>query len=228
MSTTSNPVAVRRASPARPRSKATVDRIMRAAAEEFCTRGLLGGSIEKISRSARTTKQLVYYYFKSKEQLYTAVLDEVSARSAEDLLPGHYDEVDPIEALSDFVQGLFDQHVSRPTLAGLVLDQNLHQCAHMTHRNKFTSQSTLVIETLASILRRGVVAGVFRADVRADYLFATIYMLTSGYFINPLAVSIAFPEPGHHAPEQIAAWRIHSVEFILNSIRPMIPPGMAT
>ena len=222
MASVSQPIERRRArnQVVKPRPRDTVDRILRAAAQEFCTKGLLGGSIEQISRSAGTTKQLVYYYFKSKEQLYTTVLDEVSAQSVQDLLPGQYHQMGPLDALQRFIEGVFDQHVNRPTLAGLVLDQNLHQCAHMTHRNKFTAKASQVMEILADIIRRGVAAGTIRADVRADYLYVTICMLTSGYFTSPIVVSMAFPEPNLQDTEQVARWRAYAVSFILNSIRP--------
>src|SRR6202040_2138955 len=49
--------------------------ILRAAAEEFAEHGIAGARTEAIAREARVNKALLYYYFKDKETLYGAVLD---------------------------------------------------------------------------------------------------------------------------------------------------------
>src|ERR1700681_1031662 len=50
--------------------------ILRAAAEEFAEHGIAGARTEAIARQARVNKALLYYYFKDKETLYGAVLDD--------------------------------------------------------------------------------------------------------------------------------------------------------
>src|SRR6266853_584204 len=49
--------------------------ILRAAEEEFTEHGIAGARTEAIAREARVNKALLYYYFKDKETLYGAVLD---------------------------------------------------------------------------------------------------------------------------------------------------------
>ena len=50
--------------------------ILEAAAQEFADYGIAGARTEAIAREARVNKVLLYYYFKDKESLYGAVLDE--------------------------------------------------------------------------------------------------------------------------------------------------------
>src|ERR1700761_7936274 len=50
--------------------------ILRAAAREFAEHGIDGARTDAIAREARVNKALLYYYFKDKETLYSAVLDE--------------------------------------------------------------------------------------------------------------------------------------------------------
>src|ERR1700689_777939 len=50
--------------------------ILRAAAQEFAEHGIAGARTDAIARAARVNKALLYYYFKDKETLYGAVLDE--------------------------------------------------------------------------------------------------------------------------------------------------------
>ncbi|MDI7047848.1 T3SS transcriptional regulator BspR, partial [Escherichia coli] len=50
-------------------------RILLAAAEEFANGGLFGARVDQIARRAETNERMLYYYFGSKEQLFTAVLE---------------------------------------------------------------------------------------------------------------------------------------------------------
>jgi AcrR family transcriptional regulator len=50
------------------------ERVLRAAFEEFSARGFAGARIDQIARAARTSKERVYAYFRSKDELHAAVL----------------------------------------------------------------------------------------------------------------------------------------------------------
>src|SRR5260221_7871489 len=51
--------------------------ILEAALKEFAHEGVAGARTEEIARSAGVNKALLYYYFKDKDGLYAAVLDQV-------------------------------------------------------------------------------------------------------------------------------------------------------
>src|SRR5215470_16391835 len=53
--------------------------ILKAAAYEFAEHGIAGARTDSIAREARVNKALLYYYFKDKETLYSAVLDDAFA-----------------------------------------------------------------------------------------------------------------------------------------------------
>ena len=59
------------------RADQTRARILKAAIIEFSDHGMAGARTEAIARSAKVNKALLYYYFKSKENLYTAALLKV-------------------------------------------------------------------------------------------------------------------------------------------------------
>src|SRR6266853_358628 len=50
--------------------------ILRAAVQEFAEHGIAGARTDAIAREAHVNKALLYYYFKDKETLYGAVLDD--------------------------------------------------------------------------------------------------------------------------------------------------------
>jgi AcrR family transcriptional regulator len=50
------------------------ERILEAATEEFAEKGLAGARVDEIAQKSACNKQLIYYYFKSKQGLYEEVL----------------------------------------------------------------------------------------------------------------------------------------------------------
>jgi AcrR family transcriptional regulator len=77
------------------RADSTRDRIVVAATAEFARHGIAGARIDRIAKSARTSKERVYAYFRSKEELYGFVaareLDAVAEATQMDPadLPGY-------------------------------------------------------------------------------------------------------------------------------------------
>ena len=56
------------------------DRILHAAIREFSEHGLAGARTGAIAAAARVNKALLYYYFRDKEALYVASLEEVAGK----------------------------------------------------------------------------------------------------------------------------------------------------
>src|SRR6476661_793733 len=69
------PTADRRA----PRTGASRDRIFAAAAAEFAARGYAGANLDRIARTARLNKAMIYYHFASKAALYREILNDMFA-----------------------------------------------------------------------------------------------------------------------------------------------------
>jgi TetR/AcrR family transcriptional regulator len=61
-------------------------RILEAAIREFSEHGLAGARTGAIADAARVNKALLYYYFRDKEALYAAALEEVAGKVAESAL----------------------------------------------------------------------------------------------------------------------------------------------
>jgi AcrR family transcriptional regulator len=73
----SAPAAAARKRRSRP-AASTEKRILDVAIREFARKGFAGARVEEISNRAGVNKQLVYYYFKSKEALYIAALEAMA------------------------------------------------------------------------------------------------------------------------------------------------------
>ena len=66
--------------PAKATTPTTRNNILQAATTVFARYGYDGGSIEKISKSAKSVDRMIYYYFGSKEGLFIEVLENAYRR----------------------------------------------------------------------------------------------------------------------------------------------------
>ena len=98
------------------RADQTQKRILRAAIQEFSTHGLSGARTDRIAESAKVNKALLYYYFKSKQGLYAAAIEGVSATVVENALA----EFDPKYSAGEKLAAIGTQPFrSHPDPAGI-------------------------------------------------------------------------------------------------------------
>lgn len=103
---------------ARPKDPTLRDRILRVAAREFARRGVAGTSIDRIGRLAGVTKGGVYFHFRSKEELFLAVL---AAQRSDYREAGARRDGEPAGAqLEAFVAAVLRTHLQRPEARALV------------------------------------------------------------------------------------------------------------
>lgn len=92
--------------------EATRERILDAAKEEFAERGLAGARINRIAAEARASKERLYAYFPSKDDLFTAVIERLVEDVSDDTAAASGD-------MGAYVGSLFDDYVRNPTNARL-------------------------------------------------------------------------------------------------------------
>lgn len=90
-----------------PLSPTTEERILTAAAEELSERGISGARVDRIARQARTSKERVYAYFRSKEELYARVASREMGIISEAV------QLDPAD-LPAYAGQLFDYFTAHP------------------------------------------------------------------------------------------------------------------
>src|SRR5947209_4218589 len=105
--------------------------ILRVAAVEFAENGFAGGRVDRIADQMRTTKRMIYYYFRSKEELYLAVLEHAyeGIRKAEQAID--VDHLDPVAAIRRLAELTFDHHEANPSFIRLVSIENIHRAEHL-------------------------------------------------------------------------------------------------
>jgi len=156
---------------------ATRAEILSVATEEFSAKGLSGSRVDEIAERTHTVKRMIYYYFGSKEGLYRAVLENAydHIRTIESDLDT--DALPPEKALRQLVTVTFDYHNKHPEFVRLVMNENIHQGAHIGHLPNIKERNRTVIATLRKLIERGVKAGCFRPDLDPIELHMTISAL---------------------------------------------------
>ena len=91
--------------------------ILQAAVREFAREGVAGARTDAIVRSAGVNKALLYYYFKDKEALYDAVLDEVFSGVSHAIRGALSQPLPPRERLKAYVRAHFDYIAAHPPAA---------------------------------------------------------------------------------------------------------------
>lgn len=102
------------------RADQTRTRILEAATQEFGANGLAGARTERIAEAAGVNKALLYYYFRSKEDLYDAALEAVAGRVAESSMAVLALECSAGERLLRFALNHFDRIYSQPVFQTLM------------------------------------------------------------------------------------------------------------
>ncbi len=202
----------RRATRLRDRAR-TRERLLQAAFREIYRSGFQSAGLDTILASAGVTKGALYYYFKSKQTLGYAVVEEV-------ISPDNYSQwvrplqsgKDPIDTLIGIVQGI---SVRREDVRGGCQLINLAQ--EMSPLDAGFRKRLAIIfhtwrEAVASVLREGQTHGRVRRDVKAADAAGLLIAMVEGY--GSLAKNAQDPKVMKAGIRNIVDW--------LRSLR---PPG---
>jgi AcrR family transcriptional regulator len=197
----------------------TIADIVNAAKEEFTAHGFDGSTVDSICRRAKVSKQLLYYYFGSKSDLYTIILKEAAEKTATFIGSNDYAALAPEQALRQFMQNMFREFVERPQIARMTIDEAQHAFVHVGKASPLAAVlRTLIDDVLGPIVERGRTAGTFRADCDADQLFWAIYSFVTTWFAtSPMVSLVTRTRTG--ADMDAAAWRANSIDFVLAAVR---------
>jgi len=195
----------------------TQRRILRAARNEFMRHGYSGARIERISRAARSSDRMIYYYFESKETLYLEVLESVyaelgDAESALALDPGR-----PVEALDQLIAFTWRYYLEHPEFVALLSNENLMRGAHITKSVKVKLLSRPVIEILGTILAEGERQGVFRRGLDVKKVYLTLAALGYFYLSNRFTLS-SFLGTDLMQPSECDAWLVEIRRVLLAAV----------
>ncbi|MDQ0142464.1 TetR/AcrR family transcriptional regulator [Cupriavidus necator] len=195
------------------------ERILKAAIKVFAQRGYDGGRVERISSLAKTYDRMIYYYFGSKEKLFVEVLETIylQLNQAEQQLEHELDAADPVRALSQLIDFVWQYYLDHPEFVAILTSENMSQGKHAKKSVRLREISSYALSVLDGILARGKAAGRFRADAGARDVYMVIASLGYFYNSNHHTLSAFLGEPMMSAPA-LAHWRDVMQQTVLRAV----------
>lgn len=179
--------------PYRPRDPdATKGSILESARIEFAEAGLGGARVDRIAERSGANKRMIYHYFGSKEQLFSAVIEDAYSdiRVSEQMLS--LDKLAPIEALRKLVEFTWQYYLDHPEFITLVNSENLHQARHIAGNRQLRKLQKAYVDIVAGVLERGEKQGVFRTGIDVVQLCITIAAIGFYYLNNHHTSQVLF------------------------------------
>ena len=186
--------------------------ILAAALAEFAGHGLAGARMDAIASAAGVNKALLYYYFRSKDELYAAVLDEFFQRLRTRIGRALDTGTSPGERILLYARAHFDCVSESRHYARLVHDEMSvggEGSPHLRHivENYIRPIALRVLEAL----REGSATGEFRQVDPAQFA-PTMAASIVTYFVSPVVRRLRAGDP--YAPDAIKERRAAVLDFI--------------
>jgi TetR/AcrR family transcriptional regulator len=188
--------------------------ILQAALREFSREGVAGARTDAIARAAHVNKALLYYYFKDKDSLYGAVLDEVFGGLTAAVMRVLSLDLPPREKILAYAGTHFDYIASYPLFPRIV------QSEMMRAGRGGAPQLERVVKQyfgplfgkLSNTLREGIAAGEFRPVDPLHFIPSMIALITFYFTSAPVMRMMTGEDP--LSPERLGARRAAVLDFI--------------
>jgi TetR/AcrR family transcriptional regulator len=171
--------------------------ILLAALVEFAQEGLAGARIDAIAAAAGVNKALLYYYFRDKEALYGAVLDEFFVRLLSRVTQA-LDGAGPAgERLLTYARAHFDCIAESPHYArlfqGELLSAGRGRPSHLTRVVERYIRPISV--RLVVVLQEGMASGEFRHVDAMQFAPSMAGMIVHYFVVAPVARKLFSKDP---------------------------------
>jgi TetR/AcrR family transcriptional regulator len=202
-------VAPRSSDPARVREK-----ILKQATEEFARIGFEGARVDRIAERCRLSKNMLYYYFKSKEGLFVAVLERMYQGLREQQKDLSVRASDPLVAMEQLVHHTFLAFKDNPNAIRLMNEENKHRGKYIRKSGRMRDLYNPLVETIRFILERGVKDGIFRSQLDPTIVYLTLSSLCYHYLSNQYTLEIALDRDLGSDDAQ-RRWLDHVINLVL-------------
>ncbi|EIZ2110721.1 TPA: TetR/AcrR family transcriptional regulator [Salmonella enterica] len=166
--------------------------ILDAATCEFAENGFDGARVDRIAQRANVNKQLIYYYFTNKDELFTRTLElayqNIRTHEAQlklDSLPANL-------AVLKLVEFTWEHYLKHPEFIHLLNSENQMKARHIaTSSVAFKINQPWLLLT-SQLIERGIQEGNIRPDIDAMQLNISISALGFFYLINQSTLSFIY------------------------------------
>ena len=192
--------------------------ILQAAVCEFSREGIAGARTDAIARHAKVNKALLYYYFKDKEALYSAVLDLVFEGLTIALEPAFSQNAPPADKILAYAGAHFDYIASHPLYPRIVQSEMMRagQGGNTQLDRIVTQYFRPLFGKIAQVIQQGVAMKQFRAVDPVHFIPSMISIIVF-YFTNaPVMRILTGADP--MSPEAIARRRTAVLDLISSAL----------
>jgi AcrR family transcriptional regulator len=149
----------------------SAQQIMEAALHLFAHQGFHRTTVSQIARQAGISKGLIYNYFASKEDLLDSILDQAMHTGDDVLETLQSPDVDPLVALSESIDQIFDLVKQNPTYWKLITALSLQEDIITKYKPRLEKHAHDNLAQLTSLLEA---MGVSNPTMEAMFLAATM------------------------------------------------------
>jgi AcrR family transcriptional regulator len=165
------------------------DQILKAAMHLFANRGFHETSMSEVAREAHVSKALIFWHFKTKEELFVAVLNRLLEPYFIDFAEeaGVLDERAQIKKLVEFYLDFVRDNASsvRFFLAQMLHDQRFSEGLNEQVLKIYSGYRGMLIELIARAQQKGLCALRFTPEAAAGFLLSAL----NGILIEHLFVA---------------------------------------
>src|SRR5262249_38699841 len=129
-------------------SARTREQILNRATDEFARLGFEGGRVDRIAARCHLSKNMLYYYFESKERLFVAVLERMYERMQDRQKDLALRTNDPVIALVQLIRHTFAALRDDPTIIRLMNEENKHRGKYLRKSERVRELYDPLLETL--------------------------------------------------------------------------------
>jgi TetR/AcrR family transcriptional regulator len=188
--------------------------ILQAAVREFSREGVAGARTDAIARAAGVNKALLYYYFKDKETLYGAVLDQVFGGLRESIEGALSSDLPPREKLLAYVGAHFDYIAGHPLFPRIAQGEMMRAGRGRAPQFERIVKQYFVplFRRVAAVIEEGQATGEFRPVDVMHFVPSMIAVIVFHFTNAPVLRMIG--KIDSFAPERVAARRAAVMDFI--------------
>ncbi|MCR9140019.1 MAG: TetR family transcriptional regulator [Alphaproteobacteria bacterium] len=205
-----------------PRAKrdpaATKERILKAGLAEFGSKGYGGASMETVVKRAKCNIRMIYHYFGGKQNLYVACLERVYSHIRAEEQKLNLEQLPPVKALEQLVDFTFDHMQNNPDFVKIAVVENMQRGKYIGSVTPVARAAAGLIDTIETILKRGVRQKVLRSGIDAFQLYVSILSLSYLHLSNRHTLSITYGQDLSD-PKWLEARRKHVRNMILSYVR---------
>jgi TetR/AcrR family transcriptional regulator len=188
--------------------------ILQAAVHEFAQHGIAGARTDAIARAAKVNKALLYYYFKDKDALYGAVLDQAFGGLIAYVGEVFSRDLPPREKILAYAGAHFDYVASHPLYPRIVQGEMMG-----VGRGKANHLDRIVKKyfrplfgRVAEVLKTGQATGEFRPVDPLHFVPSMIAVIVFYFTAAPVMRLMTGKDP--MSPERVAARRAAVLDLI--------------